>query len=115
MEGRFRRQRGAGSALGLCLSRGSIMDNDQKYLRAKRIVKSIKGFYLHLLVFVLVMTFLVVINAVSGGRWWVQWLLIGWGFGVAAHAASVFGPGGWLGPDWEARKIKQIMDRKPEL
>jgi hypothetical protein len=45
-EGRFRRQQVLGSSVfGLCLSRGSIMDNDQEYLRAKRIVKSINGFY----------------------------------------------------------------------
>ena len=90
------------------------MDNDQQYLRAKRSVKSIKGFYLHLLIFVLVMTLLVVINAVTGGRWWVQWPFIGWGIGVAAHAVAVFGSGGWLGADWEARKIREIMERRRE-
>ena len=87
------------------------MDNDRKYLRAKRTVRSIKAFYLHLLVFALVMTLLFVINVVTRGSWWVIWPFIGWGIAVAAHAASVFGLVGWLGADWEARKIKEIMEK----
>ncbi|MGO9361358.1 MAG: 2TM domain-containing protein [Xanthobacteraceae bacterium] len=85
------------------------MDNDQSYLLAKRRVKSIKGFYLHVSIFVVVMAFLVILNALTGGHWWVQWALLGWGIGLVAHAVAVFGIAGWLDADWEERKIKEIM------
>ena len=58
------------------------------------------------------MTLLLAINVMTGGVWWVQWPFIGWGIGIVAHAAAVFGLAGWLGPDWEGRKIKERMARK---
>jgi hypothetical protein len=88
------------------------MENNPEYQRAKRKVKSIRTFYVHLSIFILVMTFLVVLNVGTGGVWWFQWVFIGWGIGVAAHALAVFGLGGWLGADWEDKKIKEIMSRK---
>lgn len=45
-----------------------------------------RGFYIHLIVYVAVMTLLVVINALTPGPWWVQWPLIGWGIGILGHA-----------------------------
>lgn len=44
------------------------------------------GFYIHLTVYVAVMALLVAINALTGGPWWVQWPLIGWGLGILGHA-----------------------------
>jgi hypothetical protein len=94
------------------------MDNDQDYRRARQKVRSIRGFYIHLTVFVLVMTFLLIVNLATSPVWWVQWPLLGWGLGVAIHAAVVFGVVGWLDSDWEERKIQELMarksDRKPE-
>jgi hypothetical protein len=90
------------------------MDNEQEYRRARHAVRSIRGFYLHLVVFVLVMAYLFIINLMTGGGWWVQWPFFGWGLALVIHAATVFGLGGWLGPDWEDRKIKEIMDKKTQ-
>jgi two-component system LytT family sensor kinase len=89
------------------------MDEDPAYVAARRKVKSIKGFYLHVSIFALVVTFLFLVNLMSGGPWWVQWVILGWGIGIAAHAMAVFGLAGWLGSDWEEKKIKELMDRKP--
>ncbi len=69
---------------------------------------------MHLLIFAAVMALLLAINIATPGPWWIQWVFLGWGIGVAAHAASVFGIGGWLGSGWEERKIKELMDKKPE-
>jgi hypothetical protein len=95
------------------------MDENQKLIEVKRRVGAIKGFYIHLSVFVMVMAMLTVINLASGASWWVQWPLLGWGIGLLAHALGVYGPagwlgglGGWLGPDWEQRKVKQLMAKK---
>ena len=90
------------------------MDNEQEYRRAQHTVKSIRGFYVHLAVFVMVMACLLLINVMSGGAWWVQWAFLGWGVAVAINAVIVFGLAGWLGPDWEERKIKEIMDKKTQ-
>ena len=70
--------------------RSDVQDN-AKLARARRRVAAIKGFYVHLLVFALVLAGLFAINAVSGGPWWVLWVLFGWGIGVVAHGLAVFG------------------------
>lgn len=67
-----------------------------------------KGFYVHLLVFVLVLAGLFTINAASGGGWWVLWVLFGWGIGVIAHALAVFGRAPQAVAEWEKRKVDQI-------
>lgn len=88
------------------------MDDDLEYRRAKRQVHLLRSFYIHLSVFIPVMVLLLAINIATGRGWWVQWPLMGWGIGVGAHALVVFGVSGWLGPDWEERKIKELMAKK---
>lgn len=89
------------------------MDEHQKIVRAKQRVEALTGFYIHAAIFVLVMALLFIVNATSSGAWWVQWVLLGWGAGVLAHAWFVFGQDG--GPNfitaWQLRKIKELKDR----
>jgi 2TM domain-containing protein len=88
------------------------MEDQEAYRRAKRRVLQIKGFYIHATVYVFVNALLIAINlATSRGSIWFFWPLLGWGIGLAAHGLSVFGPGGYLGSDWEERKIKEIIER----
>jgi hypothetical protein len=75
-------------------------------------VEAIKGFYIHLGVFVLVLAGLFTINAASGGSWWVLWVFFGWGIGIAAHALMVFGRTPRAVADWERRKLKQLMTER---
>ncbi|MDX1830153.1 MAG: 2TM domain-containing protein [Lutibacter sp.] len=90
---------------------------EQKYLRAKKKVKSVKGFYVHLMVYLLVNLFLILSNALSHGGWQAFWewqsyyTAIFWGIGLAFHAFGVFGIDFLLGKDWENRKIKEFMDK----
>ena len=84
---------------------------DEKYQEAKQRVKQLKGFYVHLTVYVLVNAMLFLINlTTTPDVLWFIWPLIGWGVGILMHAVYVFGFGRWLGPDWEEKKIKEIMD-----
>ena len=83
-----------------------------KLERAKRRVAAIKGFYVHLFVFALVLGGLFVINAATGGRWWVLWVLFGWGIGMVAHAFAVFGRAPRLIADWEDKKLRQLMNER---
>ena len=89
--------------------RSSVQD-DAKLARAKRRVAAIKGFYIHLSVFVLVLAGLFAINAASGGSWWVLWALFGWGIGVVAHAFAVFGRKPQAIAAWEERKVRQLAN-----
>ena len=43
------------------------------------------GFFKHLIVFVLVNLFLFGLNVVTGGPWWFQNVLFGWGIGLFFH------------------------------
>ena len=86
--------------------------DDLEYRTARRRVRLLRSFYIHALVFSAVMVLLLIINLAVTRVWWVQWPFLGWGIGLSAHALVVFGLGGWLGPDWEERKIKELMAKK---
>jgi hypothetical protein len=93
-------------------SSAAPLTDAERRQRAIRRVAAIKGFYVHFAVFVIVMAGLLLVDALSSPGWWVQWVLLGWGIGVAAHAAAVWGHGSNLVADWEERKIKQLMDER---
>lgn len=81
------------------------------YERAHKCVKELKSFYSNLISYIIVNTFLIVLNFItSPNHLWFYWFLLGWGIGIVAHAVSTFG----IGKDWEEKKIKQLMeeDRK---
>ncbi len=88
------------------------------YKMAQKRIKEIKGFYIHLIVYVCVNIFIFVINSnlLNNGTINIEFgnlsLPFFWGIGVAAHAASVFGPNFFLGKDWEEKKIKEILEKE---
>lgn len=86
------------------------LTDEERLARARRRLAAIKGFYVHLFVFVLVLAGLSVINAAAGGPWWVLWVLFGWGIGVIAHAVAVFGRASRMVEEWEERKLRQLMN-----
>lgn len=80
--------------------------------RAKSRIGELKGYYIHLLVFVLVNLFLVLLNYMTSG-WEYLWFLfptLSWGLGLLIHTICVFGMNTFLGKGWEERKIKEFMD-----
>ena len=87
------------------------MEEHEKLERAKQRVEVLTGFYIHLVVFVLVMALLLVINILVSPVWWVQWPLLGWGIGVIAHALAVFGQGPNFVKRWQLRKMKELKDK----
>jgi hypothetical protein len=87
-------------------------ENRQRREDAKRRVAALKGFYIHLIVFMAVNLGLTVLNIATGDDWWVQWVWLGWGIGVLAHAIAVFGRGSKSVKNWENRKIRQFLDKK---
>jgi hypothetical protein len=84
---------------------------DPRFQRAQRRFGELKGFYTHLVVFAVVNTGLFLIDLAGGGNWWFYWVLLGWGVGLAIHAAVVFGIEGPRGHSWEDRKVRELMNR----
>ena len=82
-----------------------------RYQAARRRVARMKEFYGHLLVYAIVNAGLFGIDTLTPGEAWFHWPLLGWGVGLAAHWATVFGPQRRFGADWEQRKIQQLMQR----
>ena len=81
--------------------------------RARGRLRAEKGFYVHLVIYVIVISGLFVINALTGhGRWWFVWPAIGWGIGLTIHALSAFGMISVLGRDWEERRLKELVDEE---
>ena len=67
------------------------MDDQKAYQRAKSRAKEKAGFYMHVVVFIVVMTLLTIINLTSGAPdFWVKWPLMGWGIGLLFHGLTVF-------------------------
>jgi len=82
-----------------------------RYQKAKERVEEIKGFYTHLIVYVVINLMLFAINMLAspGGLWFV-WPLAGWGVAVVLHAVRVFS--GVLSSEWEEKKIAELMNKK---
>ena len=85
-------------------------------IAAKR-VKKLKGFYIHLLVYILVNIFIIISNFhdLKPGESYFKLdnfaTAFFWGIGLTAHAFSVFVPQFMFGKDWEERKIKEFMEK----
>ena len=84
---------------------------ETRYQKAKERVETIKGFYIHLIVYVLVNLMLFTINMIAspGGLWFI-WPLMGWGIAIVLHAVGVFF--GTLGSGWEEKKIAELMNKE---
>ena len=67
------------------------MKNQEAYLKAKKRVEARMGFYIHLAVYLLVNTFLSILNmSFSSDYFWVIWPMIGWGSGLIIHGLRTF-------------------------
>jgi hypothetical protein len=98
-----------------------------KYLRAKKKVEKIKGFYVHLSVYVAVNLFIsgIIIygltyddgdtfgEAFSNFGVYSTWVF--WGIGVFFHWLGVFGFNSFFGGNWEEKKLKEFMDREDDI
>jgi len=85
---------------------------DEQYEWARKRAEEIQGFYIHLIVYVLVNAGLFAINALTRGDeggWWFYWPLAGWGIGLLIHTATTFL--GVFSEDWKERKAREILER----
>ncbi len=96
-----------------CSPKGHYGDGimeDIKYDRAKKRVEEFKGFYRHLITYIIVITFFAVINLLTNpGFPWFLIIAFFWGIGLIANAISVFRKRGIFSKEWEDKKIKEYM------
>lgn len=86
-------------------------DEDRLYEAAKRHAENLQGFYIHLLIYVVVNAGLFAINALTrgaNGAWWFYWPLAGWGIGLVIHATTLLRV---FSPEWAERKAQERVER----
>ena len=88
-------------------------EHDAAVERATKRVKELRDFYVHVTVYVVVNAGLVLLDLVQGdGLQWAQWVIFGWGIGLAAHAVSVFVFESKSASRWEARKLAEFTEEE---
>jgi len=96
--------------------------NSDKYDRALKKVKDIKGFYSHLVVYIVVNLFLMLAHMglftqgfvhINLSSWYFTSPFL-WGIGLFFHGLYVFQHKFRFFRDWEERKIKEYMERDEE-
>ena len=76
-------------------------------------VRKLKGFYLHLAQYVVVVTLLLGINLWTRPQYlWVGGVAMGWGIGVLFHGLRVFERYSPLGAEWEKKQVEKRLGRK---
>ena len=97
-------------------------ENAMAYWRAHRMVRALRGWYLHLLIYLAVngwlwFRFLFMPSpnwahrSVEAGWPWPLTTTLAWGLGLAIHGLLVWWRVSQRGRDWESRKIDQFMNR----
>jgi len=75
-------------------------------------VRDIKGFYSHLIKYIVVIISLFILNIVkSPDYYWVIWPALGWGVGVFFHGLNVFEVFNFFGANWEKRQIEKRLNK----
>lgn len=89
---------------------------EEAYLRAKKKVDTIIGFYWHLAVYVVVNIFLILLIGLNSNQGFTGFgpyaTATFWGIGLAFHFIGAFGPDFFFGDDWEKKKIEEYMDKE---
>ena len=90
-----------------------FLTDDPRYCEARRHVQNVRAFYVHALVYVAVMAGFYALSLTgTTPRLWTGWPLF-WGLGVLAHGFSVLVAPALFGAGWEARKIREYLERRP--
>jgi len=92
-------------------------NKEMRYYEAKKRVKEIKDFYVHLATYIAVIGFLAFLNFKDGFQEypWFLWPAAGWGVGLAFNAASAFRINPFFNKNWEKKKIAQYMQEEEEV
>ncbi|SFR31273.1 2TM domain-containing protein [Robiginitalea myxolifaciens] len=92
-----------------------------KRARAKKRVEEIKGFYVHLTIYLVINLLIIgwsIYQNVSQGEPIFRWPMLltpfFWGIGLGFHFINTFNVNPFFGKDWERRKLQEFMDQDEE-
>lgn len=96
-------------------------NSNDKNTKAQKRVQQLKGFYTHLMIYLMINTMLMLVKIVGtayygetfmGPLWhfstFSTWLF--WGLGLAFHAIKVFALPSYFNGQWEERRIRRFME-----
>ena len=90
-------------------------NQEDSCLRAQKRIKKIKGFYIHLVVYLVINVLLVATNTLeygwNGFKSTVLSTSLFWGIGLFFHWYATFGKHILFSKEWEKRKIQEILDQ----
>ena len=88
------------------------IEKHPRYEEAVCHVREVSAFYTHALVYILVIGGLAALNLLNNpGRLWFIYAAMGWGVGLLVHGLRVFAMRNWLGREWQARKVREYLER----
>lgn len=90
---------------------------EEAYLRAKEKVEKLVGFYWHLASYVIINIFIIAVIVYYGGsfkNFGTYATAFFWGIGLFFHGIGVYGSEVLFGKQWEAKKIKEFMDKEKQ-
>lgn len=89
---------------------------EEAYLRAKKRVEAMIGFYWHFAVYIVVNIFLILLIGLNSDHGFSGFgpyaTAFFWGIGLLFHFLGVFGFNFLFGKNWERRKIKEFMEKE---
>jgi uncharacterized integral membrane protein len=91
---------------------------EDEYIRAKKKLDKLKGFYWHLIWYIIANTILIILIIANSDANETIWefgtfaTAFIWGIGLFFHFMGVYGPGLIFGKNWEERKVKEYMDKE---
>ncbi len=92
-----------------------ITNREDRYLTAKKEVKKIKGFYIHLTVYLVINGIFIIKNTIQAGLegFVITISSVGlfWGIGLFFHWYGTFGKNLVFGKKWEQKKIQELLDK----
>jgi len=92
-------------------------NREEAYIRAKKKLDNLKGFYWHLASYIAVNTFIIIMiwmkldEGETIFRFGTFATAFFWGIGLVCHFLGVFGPDFFFGKNWEERKIQEFMNK----
>lgn len=81
------------------------MSSDKLYDQVRTRVKSRKKFYSHILTWVIMSVFFILINLFTTDYFWAIFPILAWGIGVAFHGIQVFSD------EWEDQEVEKEYER----
>jgi len=87
------------------------LTEEEIYQQARKRVEEKKGFFIHLMIYVLVNILVILLWAFvyGGGYPWFVWMTGGWGIGILSHGIGVFIFNKTSG--WEKRQMDAEVER----